>query len=302
MLDTNVIKQIGIDINFQKNNGWSPLASFMYAASKSLNSIGMQINKDNLDKLNIAYHQQLGIEAFAKDSIMPSDYAIPKYDLGIGKTGKDTKNYPKFLEKFDGKKGKNFKFILYMKQNVISQLVMWLCVKEWSGKYPISYDEQGYFPYILNARNGDKNAIEKLTQWKNGRPRGKLSKNKEKSLNGFLQNLGQYYNCKNGKENLKNNYKNKAPVWSIFWSHILYGTPIFDKNTYASYHYLTTGEILSKKQAIIKSSKSWDLLDKYTEWFNSRLGELKKIDITIDDRVLDRALFEFGKNLLKNKI
>ncbi|MEK6646306.1 MAG: hypothetical protein AABY84_06510 [Candidatus Firestonebacteria bacterium] len=102
------IKQIESDINLQKSNGWSSLASFMYAASKYLNRIGMQINKDNLYDLNIACHRQLGITQYAKNSIMPSDYAFPKYGLGKGKTGKNTKKYPKFLEKIDGKKGKNF--------------------------------------------------------------------------------------------------------------------------------------------------------------------------------------------------
>jgi hypothetical protein len=106
-------------------------------------------------------------------------------------------------------------------------------VIEKSGKYDIAYDEQFYQPYIAAARAGDQTSITALTRWKNTGPHGRplnLSWKKQASLDSFLSRL-DVYRCSGGEVMLRADFRWRAPVWSIFWSHVLYEHPIFDRYT-----------------------------------------------------------------------
>ena len=173
-------------------------------------------------------------------------------------------------------------------------------VRVWSRKYDAKADELYYFPYIERARQGDRFAITELTKWKNpgsnGRPMN-LSKNKQKSLDFFLADLARY-RAPGGEQALRADFRWKAPVWSIFWAHILYGTPIFDRYTYASYMFFSHGSTLSREQAIICCPHHWDLFDKYHAWFETTLEQVSRSDSYVNSRRLDQALWVYGERLL----
>jgi hypothetical protein len=135
-------------------------------------------------------------------------------------------------------------------------------VKMWSAHYPVQYDKDFYDPYIARARTGDAVALRKVTEWKNvgqGQRPMRLSRKKEISLQTFLRNIARYITDA-GKENLRNDYSRSAPVWSIFWHHVLFQTPIFDVYTRMGFHWDSTGVILKKADAKIHpptSTVSW---------------------------------------------
>ncbi|RLJ03728.1 MAG: hypothetical protein DRP08_03140 [Candidatus Aenigmatarchaeota archaeon] len=173
----------------------------------------------------------------------------------------------------------------------------------WSKRYPIEYDEKYYYPYILKARKGDLKAIKELTKWKNpGRSEKpmNLSKTKKKALSFLIKNLPRYLGYQ-GEKLFRKDFQYRAPVWSIFWSHILFHTPILDKYTYASFKYFKDGKKINQSEAKITAPNHWKLLDSYKEWFIVELSRLKAIDPNINERILDRALFMFGKYLLSKK-
>lgn len=166
----------------------------------------------------------------------------------------------------------------------------------WAAKYPKFYDTQYYEPYIQKARSGDIQALRKLTEWKNGgnsRPMP-LSKNKEKAFQNFIHNLNDYLK-ENGSAQLRLDFKVCAPVWSIFWHHVLYNTPIFDVYTHMAYHFSATGDMLTKKQAKISASVHWSLYDRYVIWFHHTFEAVKAELHSLTERELDRALVCWGE-------
>jgi len=172
-------------------------------------------------------------------------------------------------------------------------------VIEESGKYDIQYDEQFYQPFIAAARQGDPKAITALTRWKNTGKRQpmNLSRKKQASLDGFLERL-DVYRADGGEVALRASYRWRAPVWSIFWSHVLYGRPIFDRYTYTAWQFLAHGQRLSRTQAVIHAPGHWELYDAYRIWFEAEQQRLVCEDPTLDERSLDRALVIYGRDLL----
>lgn len=177
-------------------------------------------------------------------------------------------------------------------------------VKEWSEKYPKDYDDKFYCPYINNARKGDEKALRKVTEWKNvgtGRNPKPINfenhKYKNSAFVSFLKNF-KSYKCQGGQNKLKEDYKNKAPVWSIFWHHVLYGTPIFDRYTNIVFYYLDRkNKEVKNIPKIPGNSTRWKLYDEYCQWFNETLLHIKKENEKFTDRDLDRALVMFGASL-----
>ena len=171
-------------------------------------------------------------------------------------------------------------------------------VHQWSVRYTAQYDEQYYFPNLQPARKGDANALRTLTEWKNvgrgGRPM-RLSRPKEAAFQFFLQRLPCYL-CQDGRMHLRNDFWRRAPVWSTFWHHVLYATPIFDVYTHMAWHWDITGMILSKKEARIYTPGHWPTYDRYTVWFQATLHRLQQQDHQITERLVDRAMVSWGEN------
>ena len=160
---------------------------------------------------------------------------------------------------------------------------------------PLEYDTSYYEPYIDQGRLGNVRALRKLTEWKNvgkgPRPR-KLRKTQEKAFTRFVKNLRAYRTLGGkGKAQLRAHHQRNAPVWSIFWHHVLYGTPIFDVYTHMAYHWDITGDVLPKKEAKIHAPGHWPIFDRYCIWLGSTLKSLRKSGARITERKLDRALF-----------
>ena len=171
-------------------------------------------------------------------------------------------------------------------------------VKGWSAKYPVWYDKEYYDPFIEAARSGNANALRKLTEWKNvgkGPRPMKLWKPHEKAFQRFQNNLKKYLQP-DGSQQLRIDFWNTTPIWSIFWHHALFGTPIFDVYTHMAYHWEITGTVLSKKQAKVHAPGHWPIFDRYTVWFGQKLRSLQTSDGTITDRDLDRALVCWGED------
>lgn len=170
-------------------------------------------------------------------------------------------------------------------------------VKEWSARYRVEYDRDHYDPYIAAARTGDAHALRQVTEWKNVGPGPRpmrLSGNKEKTFQKLLDNLPRYMGT-SGQENLRNDFSRNAPVWAIFWCHVLFQTPIFDVYTRMAYHWDETGIILNKDDARIQAPSHWWIYDQYQVWFERTIELLKQEDNSITERQLDRALFCWGE-------
>lgn len=173
-------------------------------------------------------------------------------------------------------------------------------IHNWAPKYPAKYDDQGDFASIEDARKGDHKALRKVTEWKNvgysGQPMH-FSKHRQKEavFQFFLRGLPKYLRPE-GSAQLRKDFARRAPVWSIFWHHILYGTPIFDVYTHMAWHWDLTGIILSKKDATICAPAHWPTYDRYCVWFRQTLERLLREDAQITERLLDRALFMWGQS------
>lgn len=90
-------------------------------------------------------------------------------------------------------------------------------------RYPPTYDERYYLPYIAKARTGDVGAIEALTRWKNTSSAGKpmnFSRQKRAAFEYFCSGLNRYRGA-DGPAALRKDFRQRAPVWSIFWCHVL---------------------------------------------------------------------------------
>jgi len=173
-------------------------------------------------------------------------------------------------------------------------------VHTWSAHYPAAYDDRYYFPNLPNARQGDVNALRAITEWKNaahgGQPKPfKHHRNKEAAFHRFLNGLSMYL-YQDGRTHLREDFRRRAPVWSTFWHHVLYATPIFDVYTHMAWHWDVTGAILSKREATIYSPGHWPIYDRYTTWSQDKLGLLKQQDHQITERLLDRAMVSWGQN------
>lgn len=173
-------------------------------------------------------------------------------------------------------------------------------VHEWSGLYPAQYDELYYFPNLPRARQGDANALRAITEWKNVGPGGRPvpffhHRYKETAFNRFLGGLPRYLR-QDGRAHLREDFRRSAPVWSTFWHHVLYATPIFDVYTHMAWHWDVTEHILPKEEAKICPPRHWLVYDRYTSWLQEKLSRLQRQDDQITERLLDRAMVCWGQN------
>lgn len=164
-------------------------------------------------------------------------------------------------------------------------------------------NDETYFENLWRGRQGDVGALKRLTEWKNagsdGRPMSfEKHKQKIKAWKYFRSGLPNY--LAQGKERLRDDFRGRAPVWAIFWHHVLYGTPIFDVNTHVDFSFFGCGKRLTRKAARISAGDHWELYDKYCRWFERQLTRLKASDPDIDERMLDRALFIYGRQADSN--
>jgi hypothetical protein len=171
-------------------------------------------------------------------------------------------------------------------------------VRQLTSEYPAEYDE-AYFENIDQGRRGDVVALRELTKWKNssssGRPMDfRNHRKKDSAFEYFLRGLEGYLH--QGKDKLRDDFKDRAPVWAMFWHHVLYETPIFDVNTHIAFSFFQDGKKLTNKQARIRAGVHWPLYDRYCRWFNHRLERLQKMDPSITEREVDRALFICGRS------
>lgn len=58
-------------------------------------------------------------------------------------------------------------------------------------------------------------------------------------------------------------FSRRAPVWAIFWHHVLFQTPIFDVYTHMAYYWGEKDIILKEEDAKIKAPNHWQLYDQY---------------------------------------
>lgn len=171
-------------------------------------------------------------------------------------------------------------------------------VRHWSQGYPVVYDVAHYDPNIAAARTGDPEALRLVTQWKNpgrGNPPTaiRLSRTKEVAFQRFLEGLNRYLSP-GGRDALRADFPVSSPVYSIFWHHVLFGSPIFDVHTNRAFQFFTTGVLLAGKDAAVPHGGHWVLYDRYTIWFHQILAQLQDQDPTITERQLDRALMQWG--------
>lgn len=172
------------------------------------------------------------------------------------------------------------------------------CVRQLAREYPVGYDCL-YCQNIDGGKRGNVDALKALTEWKNaganGRPMSFDNHAKKRSAwEYFLCGLKDYL-LANGREKLRRAFKSRAPVWAMFWHHVLYGTPIFDRYTNIAFSFFAEGKRLSKDEATIRPGGHWALYDRYCAWFNEQLARLRASDPGIDERTLDRALFVYGQ-------
>lgn len=80
-----------------------------------------------------------------------------------------------------------------------------------------------------------------------------------------------------------------------------YGSPIFDRYTHIAWQHLAYGQILTVGQGIITAPGHWDLFDRYRVWFDQEYARLSSEDPRITERMLDRALLNYGWRLVKGK-
>lgn len=169
-------------------------------------------------------------------------------------------------------------------------------VNYWAAKYPVTYDRKHYDPFIADAERGDPAALRKLTEWKNvggGMCPMRLSKRKEAAFQFFLKGIGRY--LPTGSDNLKRDFAKRAPVYSIFWHHVLFGTPIFDVHTNRAFVFFRQGKHLKNRAAAIRAGAHWSLYAEYCKWFGALLSDLRTHESGITERHLDRALFMWGQ-------
>ena len=171
-------------------------------------------------------------------------------------------------------------------------------VHKYAATYPVAYDTQNYDPHIANARRGDPTALRRVTEWKNpgqGNPPTamRLSAKKEVAFQSFLNGLSKYLRA-GGSAALRADFPANSPVYSIFWYHVLFATPIFDVHTNRAFQFFTTGKTLKGKNAAIPRGGHWNLYDCYTTWFNQTLANVQSQDPTITERQFDRALMQWG--------
>jgi hypothetical protein len=171
-------------------------------------------------------------------------------------------------------------------------------VRQEASRYPISYDDL-YFRHLERGKRGNVESLKALTEWKNPNRANvpmKFENHRRKMLawKFFVCRLKSY--LPDGKDQLRADFNKRAPVWAIFWHHVLYGTPIFDRYTHIAFVFFTEGTRLSKEEAKIRAGDHWILYDKYCDWFKEQLARLSASDPDIDERMLDRALIMFGSS------
>jgi hypothetical protein len=172
-------------------------------------------------------------------------------------------------------------------------------VKKWAGLYPVDYDATYYDPYLLRARAGDEEALRRITEWKNPGKAGKpmpLARNKKKAPDRFLLRKNVYLGAGGGKQ-LQLDFCKSAPVYSIFWHHVLFDTPILDVHTNRAFQWFRhekERKYLAGRESAIRPGKHWQLFGEYVPWFNKTLENLRLEDQNLSARDLDRALFQWG--------
>ena len=172
-------------------------------------------------------------------------------------------------------------------------------VRHWASRYPSSYDVAHYDPHLLKAREGDPDALRRLTEWKNvgNGPRPMpLAPTKEKAFRMVLANFPKY-KAPGGRKLLRQCFRATAPVYSIFWYHVLFGSPIFDVHTNRAFHCFTRSVLLEGRKARLPyGGGHWQLYFRYYRWFKCTLRELQRTDQSITHRSLDRALLMWGRH------
>ena len=162
----------------------------------------------------------------------------------------------------------------------------------------MTYDVNHYDPHIVSARAGNIPALERITEWKNpgrGNPPSpmRLSAKKTQAFNKFTTGLSRYL-APAGDAALRADFSRSAPVYAIFWHHVLFGTPIFDVHTNRAFQFFTTGTHLKGSAAAIPRGGHWLLYSDYMDWFSTTLLALQVLDPKITERDFDRALMQWG--------
>ena len=121
----------------------------------------------------------------------------------------------------------------------------------------------------------------------------RLSANKNVAFTKFLSGLPRYL-APGGSAALRADFPKSSPVYAIFWHHVLFGTPIFDVHTNRAFQFFTIGKLLKGTSAKIPTGGHWGLYDLYSKWFRLTLALLQASDPTITERMLDRALMQWG--------
>jgi hypothetical protein len=124
-----------------------------------------------------------------------------------------------------------------------------------------------------------------------------LAPTKKKPLEYIISRFSDYKSqSDSGSFQLKQDFSNRSPVYAIFWHHVLYGTPILDVHTHRAFLYFTKGKLLPRRKAAIPRKGHWDIHSAYSAWFQKKLLSFQKENQSITDRILDRALFQWGKH------
>ena len=173
-------------------------------------------------------------------------------------------------------------------------------VRDLAASYPVQYDNDYYFPHLNRARVGDVIALKDITKWKNSSASGvpmDFSRHwkKRSAWLAFSRRITTYLG--GNHERLRCDFARRAPVWAMFWHHVLYGTPIFDINTHLALRFFRDGVCITRESARIVPGGHWQLYDEYCAWFSQDLRRLQNLDPSINGRTLDRALFMWGSKI-----
>jgi hypothetical protein len=173
-------------------------------------------------------------------------------------------------------------------------------IKDLAELYNAGYDAKYYEPYIDRGRAGDIDALEKLTEWKNPGANDKpMPFVNHRWKRAAWKRFEKWCNERliDDRASLRETFAYRSPVWAMFWHHVLFGTPIFDVNTNLAFHFFAYRRRIRRDDARIVAGNHWQLYDDYCCWFGGELQRLRGQDNRINERMLDRALFEWGRRL-----
>ena len=193
-------------------------------------------------------------------------------------------------------------------------------IEYWAGIYKDSIEHryENNIDKDLNSEN-----IFELYHWKYGQK--PTSENHQRTINNnYVSYLSKYKSCPPTQKELKVEYlnhldkKGTAPVWNIFFLHVLsmnknfnknlnkYVYPIFDQHVYRAMYFIQPKDItqpkLFRELSSLNEQSRFTAYETYRDFYQNIEHDINPYLNKGDDkhgRKIDRALFCFGEFLIK---